>query len=59
MSALPEGNPIYGPFFGVMGAASAIIFSGGLSKINKIIILLQISDFYLQENTVTKYCIFS
>lgn len=22
------GNPIYGPFFGVMGAASAIIFSG-------------------------------
>lgn len=21
-------NPIYGPFFGVMGAASAIIFSG-------------------------------
>lgn len=28
MSApLPETNPIYGPFFGVMGAASAIIFS--------------------------------
>lgn len=26
--ALPETNPIYGPFFGVMGAASAIIFSG-------------------------------
>ena len=25
---LPDGNPIYGPFFGVMGAASAIIFSG-------------------------------
>lgn len=24
---LPDGNPIYGPFFGVMGAASAIIFS--------------------------------
>jgi hypothetical protein len=23
-----ETNPIYGPFFGVMGAASAIIFSG-------------------------------
>lgn len=23
-----EGNPIYGPFFGVMGAASAIILSG-------------------------------
>ena len=28
MSALPEENPIYGPFFGVMGAASSIIFSG-------------------------------
>lgn len=26
--ALPEENPIYGPFFGVMGAAAAIIFSG-------------------------------
>lgn len=23
-----DANPIYGPFFGVMGAASAIIFSG-------------------------------
>lgn len=31
---LPEQNPVYGPFFGVMGAASAIIFSGKL-KINK------------------------
>lgn len=28
---LPEENPIYGPFFGVMGAASAIIFSGKIS----------------------------
>lgn len=28
--ALPEENPIYGPFFGVMGAAAAIIFSGKL-----------------------------
>lgn len=27
-STFPEGAPIYGPFFGVMGAASAIIFSG-------------------------------
>lgn len=27
-SALSETNPVYGPFFGVMGAASAIIFSG-------------------------------
>lgn len=27
-TALPETNPIYGPFFGVMGASSAIIFSG-------------------------------
>ena len=26
--ALPEENPVYGPFFGVMGAAAAIIFSG-------------------------------
>ncbi|XP_008547660.1 V-type proton ATPase 16 kDa proteolipid subunit c [Microplitis demolitor] len=26
-SVLPEDHPIYGPFFGVMGAASAIIFS--------------------------------
>lgn len=28
--ALSETNPVYGPFFGVMGAASAIIFSGEL-----------------------------
>lgn len=26
--ALAETNPVYGPFFGVMGASSAIIFSG-------------------------------
>lgn len=26
--ALPEESPVYGPFFGVMGAAAAIIFSG-------------------------------
>lgn len=26
-SGLPEENPIYGPFFGVMGASSAIVFS--------------------------------
>lgn len=26
--ALPEENPVYSPFFGVMGAAAAIIFSG-------------------------------
>lgn len=25
--ALGEQNPVYGPFFGVMGAAAAIIFS--------------------------------
>ncbi|KAF0763078.1 V-type proton ATPase 16 kDa proteolipid subunit-like [Aphis craccivora] len=31
MSSLAETNPIYGPFFGVMGAASAIIFSAPLS----------------------------
>ena len=28
MSDLNAENPIYGPFFGVMGAASAMIFSG-------------------------------
>lgn len=28
MATLNPENPIYGPFFGVMGAASAIIFSG-------------------------------
>lgn len=28
MSAVDADKPIYGPFFGVMGAASAIIFSG-------------------------------
>jgi len=27
-SEVSSDNPIYGPFFGVMGAASAIIFSG-------------------------------
>jgi hypothetical protein len=30
-SGLTELNPIYGPFFGVMGAASAMIFSGKLT----------------------------
>lgn len=29
-SEVSSDNPIYGPFFGVMGAASAIIFSGKL-----------------------------
>lgn len=33
--AVDEQNPIYGPFFGVMGAASAIIFSGELSAEKK------------------------
>lgn len=28
MSAITEDSPVYAPFFGVMGAASAIIFSG-------------------------------
>lgn len=28
---LSETNPVYGPFFGVMGAAAAIIFSGKLT----------------------------
>lgn len=28
MSGIDADKPIYGPFFGVMGAASAIIFSG-------------------------------
>lgn len=35
---LPETNPVYGPFFGVMGAAAAIIFSGkyrGGKKVEK------------------------
>lgn len=27
-SEYSEGSPVYAPFFGVMGAASAIIFSG-------------------------------
>lgn len=30
--ALSEENPVYGPFFGVMGAAAAIIFSGKFQK---------------------------
>ena len=28
MSDFPEDAPVYGPFFGVMGAASAMVFSG-------------------------------
>ncbi len=28
--SLTEESPIYGPFFGVMGAASAMIFSGNV-----------------------------
>lgn len=30
-----DENPIYGPFFGVMGAAAAIIFSGKHSNYRK------------------------
>jgi uncharacterized membrane protein YjjP (DUF1212 family) len=46
MSSLPEGNPIYGPFFGVMGAASAIIFSGKyLSSYN--IIFTSMAVYYI------------
>lgn len=26
--AVADENPVYGPFFGIMGAAAAIIFSG-------------------------------
>lgn len=32
---LGEENPVYGPFFGVMGAAAAIIFSGELSILRR------------------------
>lgn len=32
MAGLSETNPVYGPFFGVMGAAAAIIFSGKLAN---------------------------
>jgi hypothetical protein len=32
---LTEESPVYGPFFGVMGAAAAIIFSGKLSAQKK------------------------
>lgn len=32
---LTEESPVYGPFFGVMGAASAIIFSGKLLSAQK------------------------
>lgn len=32
---LSEESPVYGPFFGVMGAAAAIIFSGELSARKK------------------------
>ena len=34
-----EESPIYAPFFGVMGAASAIIFSGELRKMYFLFIL--------------------
>lgn len=34
-SEVSSDNPIYGPFFGVMGAASAIIFSGKLEPQNR------------------------
>jgi apolipoprotein N-acyltransferase len=32
---ITEESPVYGPFFGVMGAASAIIFSGKLSALRR------------------------
>lgn len=32
---LDEEHPVYGPFFGVMGAAAAIIFTCKLEKTEK------------------------
>jgi hypothetical protein len=32
MDTLPEGSPVYSSFFGVMGAASAIIFTCQFDK---------------------------
>lgn len=46
---LPEENPIYGPFFGVMGAASAIIFSCKLDDEKKIIDLLRVGFHAVRE----------
>lgn len=36
---LSEENPVYGPFFGVMGAAAAIIFSGQYILILALVVL--------------------
>lgn len=35
MSVVNAGAPIYGPFFGVMGAASAIVFSGKYDSVKR------------------------
>ena len=45
---LSEENPIYGPFFGVMGAAAAIIFSGECFKI----------EFFIHCEDFPLFCIF-
>lgn len=47
---LGEEYPVYGPFFGVMGAASAIIFSG------KFISTEKANGRTLQIFTSTKIC---
>lgn len=50
-----EAQPVYAPFFGVMGAASAIIFSGkfqlfGLSLVTSPTILLSVKNEILSRH---------
>lgn len=44
-------NPIYGPFFGVMGAASAIIFSGMCNHLPTIVEMADIIDPHTKINS--------
>lgn len=47
MSTTSDASPIYGPFFGVMGAASAIILSGMyLIQDGRFLRYMEIIDFF-------------
>lgn len=54
MGGIDEEHPVYGPFFGVMGAASAIIFSG---KLPSSAARLAATDIDLSYDLVV-YCMF-
>lgn len=61
MPQLDEEHPVYGPFFGVMGAASAIIFSGKFCLFAECYLPLQILIYHMTYPYTTNFitnCLF-